>query len=77
MRKIYSFRPLSLTKACRWITYHPTVHTTVMHIKKTNKIMTMCLNERERERENLRERESQRERESLRERERESESLKQ
>ena len=57
-RMIYSFRPLSLMKGCRRITYHLTVHTIIMPMsKKINKVTTMYLiwlgtnNERERERE--------------------------
>ena len=45
IRKIYSFRPLPLMKGCRWMTYHLTVHTIIMHVnKKPNKLTTMYLN---------------------------------
>ena len=40
---IYSFRPL--TKGCRWMTYHLTVHTIIIPMnKKTIKLTTVCLN---------------------------------
>ena len=36
---------LSVMKGCRWMTYHLTVHTIIMHMnKKTNKRTTVCLN---------------------------------
>ena len=40
---IYSFRPLPLKKGCRWMTYHLTVRTIIMHYmkKKTYKRMAM------------------------------------
>ena len=38
IRKFYSFRPLPLMKGCKWMTYHLTVHTVIMHMdKKTTK----------------------------------------
>ncbi len=41
---IYSFRPLSLMKGCRWMTYHLTVHTIIIPMnKKTIKLTTMYL----------------------------------
>ena len=41
VRMIYSFRPLPLTKGCRWMTYHLTVHTIITSMnKKTNKLTT-------------------------------------
>ena len=43
--KIYSFRPLPLMKACRWMTSHLTVHPIIIHMNKTaNKLTTKCLN---------------------------------
>ena len=41
---IYSFRPLSLMKGCRWMTYHLTVHTVIIPMSmKTNNLTTMYL----------------------------------
>ena len=73
MRKINSFRPLRLTTRCRWITYNHTVHTIIMHVKKTNKLITYAgTRESQRDsREILREIEILRERETGRVSERE------
>ena len=34
IRIIYSFRPLPLMKRCGWMTYHLTVHTTIVPVSK-------------------------------------------
>ena len=44
IRIIYWFRPLHLMKACRWMTYHLTVHTIIVPMsKKTNKLTAVYL----------------------------------
>ena len=44
IRMIYSFRPLPLTKGCRWMTCHLTVHSIIIPMsKKINKLTTIYL----------------------------------